>query len=217
MNSIFPRLLRRCVVFLVLVLSLTLGMAEPAWAAHHRHGHAARAQGGHAHHRSRAARSRVHARAAAPAPRARHGSKYCYAKVRRHGRLVRVRKPCGESEQVLTNSPLQERALDESTKTAGDKAPGDAVVSGKGRTSVIRAYAVDGTTFFHNGRKIHIEGLSQDDNAGLTHELATQKLQRLLDSGAVSVDPIAADETGAMRAFVKIDGRNVADLMKAGR
>lgn len=196
MTSALFRQLRRWSLFLSVLMATCLLMVPAAEAARHAgHATASKPQRGHASHHG---------------PRA----KVCYAKVRRHGRLIKVRRPCGETEKVLTNSPIHEQSLDEAPKTSNGKAPGDAVVAGRGRTAIVRAYAVDGATFFHNGRKIRIEGLGPDDNAGLTHELAAQKLQRLLDSGAVSVDPIAADESGATRALVKINGRDVADLMK---
>jgi len=133
----------------------------------------------------------------------------CQGTVVKHGRRIKERRPCPEpAEPLLTNSPIKAGALEQGSKPVADSAPI------KARSAPIRAYAVDGCTFFHNGRKYHIEGLNPDAANGLTHEHATQRLQQILDSGAVALDPISADENGAIRAVVRIGGRNVADLMK---
>ncbi|WP_417068009.1 hypothetical protein [Niveibacterium terrae] len=131
--------------------------------------------------------------------------KTCSATVIRHGRRIRVRKPCASapSEPLLTNSPIKEGALDQGAKPAAPSAPV------KARTAPIRAYAVDGSTFFHNGRKYRVEGLTPE--AG---EHATQRLQQILDSGPVTVEATSADENGATRAQVRVGGRNVVDLLK---
>ncbi|WP_374515161.1 hypothetical protein [Niveibacterium sp.] len=136
-------------------------------------------------------------------------SKVCYETVKRKGKAVKVKKPCGEpAETVVTKSPINARSLENS----GTPLDGSPV---KARSAPIRAYAVDGSTFFHNGRKIVVEGLGPEASAGLTHEHSAQRLQRLLDGGTVSIDPVSADENGALRARVRVDGRDVADLMRA--
>ncbi|WP_374399855.1 hypothetical protein [Niveibacterium sp.] len=135
--------------------------------------------------------------------------KVCYETVKRKGKSVKVKKPCGEpAETVVTKSPINARSLENS----GTPLDGSPV---KARSAPIRAYAVDGSTFFHNGRKIVVEGLGPEASAGLTHEHSAQRLQRLLDGGTVSIDPVSADENGALRARVRVDGRDVADLMRA--
>ncbi len=136
-------------------------------------------------------------------------AKVCYETVKRKGKSVKEKKPCGEpAETLVTKSPINARSL-ESSGTSLEGSPL------KARSAPIRAYAVDGSTFFHNGRKIVVEGLGPEASAGLTHEHAAQRLQRLLDGGTVSIDPVAADENGALRARVRVDGRDVADLMRA--
>lgn len=136
-------------------------------------------------------------------------SKTCYETVKRKGKAVKVKKPCGESaESVVSKSPISAQSLENS----GAPLDGAPV---KARSAPVRAYAVDGTTFFHNGRKIVIDGLGPETSAGLTHDHASQRLQRLLDGGALSIDPVAADENGAVRARVRVDGRDVSDLMKS--
>jgi hypothetical protein len=135
-------------------------------------------------------------------------SKVCYETVKRNGKSVKVKKPCGEpAESVVTKSPINARSLENS----GTPLEGSPV---KARSAPVRAYAVDGSTFFHNGRKIVVDGLGPETSAGLTHDHAAQRLQRLLDGGTVSIDPVAADESGAVRARVRVDGRDVADLMR---
>ena len=128
--------------------------------------------------------------------------------MKHKGKSVKVKKPCGESaDAVVTKSPINARSLESS----GTPLEGSPL---KARTVLIRAYAVDGATFFHNGRKIVIDGLGPEASAGLTHEHSAQRLQRLLDGGTVSIDPVAADESGALRARVRVDGRDVAELMR---
>ncbi|MCX9158451.1 hypothetical protein OPU71_20205 [Niveibacterium sp. 24ML] len=135
--------------------------------------------------------------------------KTCYQTVKRNGKNVKVKKPCGGGEEsVVSRSPINAQSL-ENSGTPLDGAPV------KARSAPIRAYAVDGSTFFHNGRKIVIDGLGPETGAGLTHDHASQRLQRLLDGGALSIDPVAADENGAVRARVRVDGRDLSDLMKS--
>ncbi len=132
----------------------------------------------------------------------------CYDTVVRKGKKQRVRVACGEpAEPVLSKSPINAKSLEQSGQPL-DNSPV------KARSAPIRAYAVDGTTFFHNGRKFRIEGLDLESGAELTHEHAAQRLQKILDSGAVTTEAIGPDDSGAMRAIVRVGGRDVAELMK---
>lgn len=79
---------------------------------------------------------------------------------------------------------------------------------------VARAYAMDGATFYQNGRKIRIQGLDARD-PGMTSEHATQRLQRALDSGSLTVEPQDTDPAGHMVAVVRVNGRNLADALRA--
>lgn len=84
----------------------------------------------------------------------------------------------------------------------------------RARTIPDRAYAVDGHTFFHQGRKYQIVGLNESlVPAG--NDLAKQRLQLALDSGTVAVEPEAVDEAGTVRAIVKVSGKNLADILNA--
>lgn len=135
-------------------------------------------------------------------------AKTCHATVTHKGKKKRVARPCAEpAEPVLSNSPLHEKALQES----GTPLEGSPV---KARSAPIRAYAVDGSTFYHNGRLYRIDGLGTGSSAGLTNEHAAQKLQQILDSGKITLEPSGSDDTGAMRALVRIDGRDVVERLK---
>lgn len=77
-----------------------------------------------------------------------------------------------------------------------------------------RAYAMDGATFYQGGRKIRVQGLDVRE-PGMTSEHATQRLQRALDAGSLSVEPVEVDGSGHTVAIVRVNGRNVADAVRA--
>lgn len=79
---------------------------------------------------------------------------------------------------------------------------------------VARAYAMDGATFYQSGRKIRVQGLDARE-PGMSSEHATQRLQRALDAGSVSVEPVEVDGSGHTVAVVRVNGRNVADAVRA--
>ena len=133
--------------------------------------------------------------------------KACYETVTKKGKKHKVKVACEAAEPMLSKSPINSKALEQSGQPL-DNAPV------KARSAPIRAYAVDGTTFFHNGRKFRIEGLDPDTGAELTHASAAQRLQQILDSGTVTTEALGPDDSGAMRAIVRVDGRDVAELMK---
>jgi len=83
--------------------------------------------------------------------------------------------------------------------------------SGRG---VARAYAMDGATFYQSGRKIRVQGLDARD-PGMSSEHATQRLQRALDAGSVTVEPVEVDGSGHTVAVVRVNGRNVAEAVRA--
>lgn len=150
----------------------------------------------------------AHSSAHASSRKATGKGKVCHETVKRKGKSVKVKVPCEPAETVVSQSPINARSLERS----GTPLEGSPV---KARSAPIRAYAVDGATFFHNGRKIVVEGLGPEASAGLTHEHSAQRLQRLLDGGVLTIDPVSADDSGALRARVRVDGRDVADLMRA--
>jgi hypothetical protein len=133
--------------------------------------------------------------------------KACYETVTKKGKKHKVKVACEAAEPVLSKSPINSKALEQSGQPL-DNSPV------KARSAPIRAYAVDGTTFFHNGRKFRIEGLDPDTGVELTHANAAQRLQQILDSGTVTTEALGPDDSGAMRAIVRVDGRDVAELMK---
>jgi hypothetical protein len=79
---------------------------------------------------------------------------------------------------------------------------------------VARAYAMDGATFYQNGRKIRVQGLDASD-PGMSSEHATQRLQRALDGGNLTVDPVETDSAGHTVSVVRVNGRNIADSVRA--
>ncbi|GAA5185166.1 hypothetical protein GCM10025771_40940 [Niveibacterium umoris] len=209
-----PLARRAYAVLCALMFGLVAGTAFPsvAEAAHH-HAHSASAgshsSGKHATTKKQSHGSGSHKSGHSSSKKSSGKSKTCYETVKRKGKSVKVKKPCGEpAETVVSKSPIRQGSL-EGAAAGSEGAPL------KARSAPIRAYAVDGTTFFHNGRKIVVDGLPLDANAGLTHEHAAQRLQRLLDSGAVSIDPVSADDNGALRARVRVDGKDVSELMRA--
>lgn len=75
-----------------------------------------------------------------------------------------------------------------------------------------RYYAVDGESFYLNGERVRIAGLPE--RAGdIGSEHAKQRLQMLLDSPEVRVEPAAADGQGRPRVRVWVNGRDAAELL----
>jgi endonuclease YncB( thermonuclease family) len=115
-------------------------------------------------------------------------------------------RKCTTTESAL-HSPIGAGEID--SQSSAGKQP-----ELKARTIPDRAYAVDGYTFFHQGRKYRIVGIDEAlIPAG--SDLAKQRLQLALDSGPISVEPETVDENGTMRAVVRIGGKNLADVLNA--
>jgi len=74
----------------------------------------------------------------------------------------------------------------------------------------VRAYALDGSSFYQNGQLIRIQGLA-DDGAGGEH--TKQRLQQMLDGGLVTVLPVAGSTGGEIVAVVRVNGRDLAEAM----
>lgn len=74
-----------------------------------------------------------------------------------------------------------------------------------------RHYAVDGTTFYADGVRVRAAGIDSLEMAGASG-IAKQRLQQLLDSGRVSIEPLG-NEGGDTVARVKIDGRDLSELV----
>lgn len=81
------------------------------------------------------------------------------------------------------------------------------------RTALARAYAVDGTSFYFEGRRVRVEGFDPRQPE-LATELARQKLQLALDAGEIELQPVGDDESGVKVARVLVQGRNVLDLLR---
>jgi endonuclease YncB( thermonuclease family) len=75
-----------------------------------------------------------------------------------------------------------------------------------------RYYAVDGESFYLNGERVRIADLPER-GADTGSEHAKQRLQMLLDSAEVRVEPAAADGQGRPRVRVQVNGRDVAELL----
>lgn len=117
---------------------------------------------------------------------------------RRRGGQKAVQR-CNVAEPVLT-SPIKQLDLD---KPVGEAKDSDI----KARVVPERAYAVDGETFFYQGRKYRVSGLSGGEGS----EMAKQRLQKALDSGGIAVEALGVDDAGVTTAIVRTNGRNLAD------
>ncbi len=75
-----------------------------------------------------------------------------------------------------------------------------------------RHYAVDGSTFYADGVRVRaaagLEGIEMAGASGM----AKQRLQQLLDSGRVSIEPLGMDGGDVTLARVRVDGRDVSEL-----
>lgn len=74
-----------------------------------------------------------------------------------------------------------------------------------------RMYAADGDTFYFNGRKYRVEGVP---GPLAKQEMTKQRLQQLLDSGDVSIEPRAIDDGGMTSAVIRVAGRDVAEALR---
>lgn len=117
---------------------------------------------------------------------------------------VRTQRSCAAAApaEPLLTSNVESNAL---TKPAPEGKEPEI----KARTVPERAYAVDGETFFFQGRKFRVKGLSGESGS----EMAKQRLQKALDSGTLMVDPVSVDASGAAVAAVRVNGRSIEDLL----
>lgn len=75
-----------------------------------------------------------------------------------------------------------------------------------------RHYAVDGSTFYADGVRVRAAGLEALDVPGASG-IAKQRLQQMLDSGRVSIEPIGSDGGDVTLARVRVDGRDLSELI----
>lgn len=74
-----------------------------------------------------------------------------------------------------------------------------------------RAYAADPQSFYLNGQRIRVRGAPFIAPEG--SELGKQRLQKALDGGDVSLVDRREDADGTIEAVVRVNGRDVADLL----
>ncbi|KAF7600542.1 MAG: hypothetical protein CGU28_02550 [Candidatus Dactylopiibacterium carminicum] len=110
------------------------------------------------------------------------------------------RRVCKPAAQPDLASPIKPDALQ---TTSAAPAPSSDL---RGKPAPERAYAVDGETFFYQGRKYRVEGLKASGNG----DMGLQRLQRALDAGNLNLDALDTGTDGVTRARVKIDGRDLA-------
>lgn len=125
----------------------------------------------------------------------------CTSKRVKEGRRTRTVKVCEKLEPAL-QSPIRNTDIEK-------PAPEGKETEIKARTVPERAYAVDGRTFFFQGRKYRAAGLTGIDGS----EMAKQRLQRALDVGGLSVEPLSVDEAGVSTANVRVNGRSLQELL----
>lgn len=78
-----------------------------------------------------------------------------------------------------------------------------------------RTRVIDGDTFHAKGTSFRVRGVDTPELGQPRAEAAKRRLGELLNSGTVTVTPRAVDKFGRTVADVHVDGRNVADTMKA--
>lgn len=75
----------------------------------------------------------------------------------------------------------------------------------------MRAYAADPQSFYLNGQRIRVRGAPFIAPEG--SELGKQRLQKALDGGDISLVDRSEDADGTVEAVVRVNGRDVADLL----
>lgn len=74
-----------------------------------------------------------------------------------------------------------------------------------------RAYAADPQSFYLNGQRIRVRGAPFIAPEG--SELGKQRLQKALDGGDIVLVDRSEDADGTIEAVVRVNGRDVADLL----
>ncbi len=78
-----------------------------------------------------------------------------------------------------------------------------------------RIRLIDGDTFAYGAQRIRIRGIDTPEKSESGGFEATQRLDLLLHEGPVTIVPEALDKYGRTVADVYVDGRNVAEVLKA--
>lgn len=80
-------------------------------------------------------------------------------------------------------------------------------------TGPIRVH--DGDTFYANGRRIRVRGIDTPELGQPRSFAARERLQQLLSSGTVTLQPRAVDKYGRTVATVMVNGQDVAAVLRA--
>lgn len=80
----------------------------------------------------------------------------------------------------------------------------------KARTVPDHAYAVDGETFFYQGKKYRLAGMSGTGGS----DMDKQRLQKALDAGTLNVESVGTDDSGMSMANVTVNGQNLVDQLR---
>ena len=116
----------------------------------------------------------------------------------------------GGSLKVAAQPSLQPAALFRPEMDASF-IPGSNPTPSPRRPIVQRMYAAEGDMFYFNGRKYRIEGVP---GPLARQEVTKQRLQQMLDSGDVSIEPRGLDDGGLTMAVIRVAGKDVADALK---
>src|SRR6266850_6344611 len=73
----------------------------------------------------------------------------------------------------------------------------------------------DGDTFYAEGKRIRVRGIDTPELGQPRSFAARDRLNQLLHSGSVTVEPRAIDKYGRTVAIVKVNGQDVAGILKA--
>jgi endonuclease YncB( thermonuclease family) len=80
-----------------------------------------------------------------------------------------------------------------------------------------RIKVIDGETFSYGGESIRIQGITAPAPFDLSGKEARQQLEALLQQGRVTMIPKGSDRSGGKVAEIRVDHRNVADLINVPR
>ena len=129
---------------------------------------------------------------------------------------TKAARPSQQGGRMASTKPVkrpasgQQKAAIEPPRAPVSAAP--VVPAARAKPPPSRYYAVDGESFYLNGERVRIAGLPErGEDIGSEH--AKQRLQMLLDSAEVRVEPVAADGQGRPRVRVQVNGRDAAELL----
>jgi len=73
---------------------------------------------------------------------------------------------------------------------------------------------IDGDTFYYNGNKYRINGIDTPEKGQYNYEKAKNRLKSLLENGNIEIEEVAKDKYGRTVAKVRVNGEDVADILK---